>query len=311
MKIELKLLTMMWVAWPLLSQTDALLSSAGYAAPAPLEVAPGQIVTLFFRGITPAPTGFLRAGQAISVPIPERLAGLSAAIHQLPQTTPFRLPILAVKQQNECEEVVTRPVCLLTAIRVQIPSELTAVVAKLTIDVDGVTSRTFLVRPIRDNARVLTDCDPVWDTNPGRACNRLAFHSDGTVVDATAPAKLGETLVIYAYGLGPTLPRVPAGRAAPEGTVLIDSTMRQLNVTFSVFRNAVASLPRYPATEIAGENAVRYAGLTPGQVGLYQMNVQVPASLEIPIRCGGDTRSNVLAKVVTAQGVENLPLCVE
>src|SRR5215207_10129458 len=140
---------------PLRAETELTLLSSGYAAPAPTEVAPGQIVTLFFRGIRPAASFIMRSGQASSVPLPERLAGLSAHILQLPQQNPFRLPILAVRQHNECEEVSSRPVCLLTAIRVQIPFELTPTVAKLVVEEDGQPSRTFLIRPIRENAHVI------------------------------------------------------------------------------------------------------------------------------------------------------------
>jgi len=105
------------------------------------------------------PNGFLRSGLAQSVPLPATAAGLSVEIMQLPATVPFPLAILAVRQHNECEEVTWRPICLLTAIRVQIPFELTPTVAKLTVKEDGQASRTFLVRPIRDNAHVMTSCD--------------------------------------------------------------------------------------------------------------------------------------------------------
>jgi hypothetical protein len=297
--------------YPLLAANEGALFSAGYSAPGIIEVAPGQVVTLFFRGVTPIANGVLRSAQAQTVPLPITLAGLSVSILQAPQTTPYPVPVLAVRQQNECEEVSFRPVCLLTAVRVQIPSELTPTVAKLTIDVDGEPSRTYLVRPIRDNAHVLTACDLTWDTNPAAECNRMAFHADGTRVDAQAPAKPGEMLVIYAHGLGPTTPRVPAGTAAPVGVALTESVARQLKASFIVFRNAPGGLPRYFETEAPGmENAVTYAGLTQGQVGLYQINVKVPATLELPILCGGETKSNVIAKIATAQGVENVALCV-
>jgi uncharacterized protein (TIGR03437 family) len=297
---------------PVLAQTDASLAAVGYAAPGPVEVAPGQIITLFFLGIKSAPNGSLRSGQAQSVPIPASIAGLSVEILQLPETTPFPLPILAVRQQNECEEVTGRPICLVTAIRVQMPSALTPTVAKLLVKEDGQASRTFLVRPIRNNAHIVTSCDLTWDTNPGSVCRRLAYHANGTMVDENAPAKPGETIVLYAHGLGPTLPGVNAGDVSPAGAAVIDATYRQLKAGFSVFRNASPSTPRYfEADNPEIENAMVYAGLTPGQVGLYQINVRIPGSLAIPIPCGGDTRSNVLVKISTPQGTENMPMCVE
>lgn len=292
--------------------SDGQLIAAGYSAPGPMEVAPGQVLTLFFRGIGRMPDGSLRIGHAQSVPLPATLAGLSASIQQLPQTTPFPLPLLSVRQHNECEDASGQPKCLLTAMRVQIPTELTPVVAKLTVEADGQASRTFLVRPVRDDAHVLTACDLTWNTNPGSDCGRMAFHGDGTPVNEARPARRGETIVIYAYGLGPTVPRVPAGTLAPAGVQLVDAAARQLAVRFLPFRNASSTLPRYFEAEPVGTPGdVVFAGLTAGQIGLYQLNVKLPESLEIPILCGGDTRSNLLAKVSTSRGIENLPLCVQ
>lgn len=140
----------------------------------------------------------------------------------------------------------------------------------------------------------------------------MAFHADGTLVDENTPARPGETIVIYAHGLGPTLPRVETGVVSPAGTALLDAVYRQLKVTFTVFRNASPSTPRYFEPENPEmENATMDAGLTPGQVGLYQIDVRIPETLNVPIRCGGETRSTVFAKIVTSQGVENLPMCVE
>lgn len=298
--------------FPAAAASDGQLISIGYAAPAPIEVAPGQIVTLFLRGVGRMPDGSLRVAQARTVPLPETLAGLAASIDQLPQTVAYRLPLLSVRQHNECEDASGQPKCLLTAIRVQIPAELTPTVAKLTVAADGDSSRTFLVRPVRDDAHVLTTCDVTWDTNPGSDCVRMAFHADGTPVSEARPARRGESIIIYAHGLGPTMPRVPAGTAAPEGVRMVDAVARQLSVRFAAFRNAGSSVPRYFEAEPSGvEGTLEFAGLTAGQIGLYQMNIRVPESLEIPIACGADTRSNILAKVSTSRGIENLPLCVE
>lgn len=305
------------VVWSLLAiqgaaaQNDALLAGGGYTEPAPFAVAPGQIVTLFFHGIRPAPSGMLRAGQAVSVPLPTTMAGLSVQVTQAPAAGAYRAAILAVRQQRECDEMLLRPVCLLTAVRVQIPFELGPAIAKLTVFEDGQESRTFLVQPIRDNAHVITSCDLTWDTNPGSVCGRMAFHANGTEVSETDPAQRGETITIYAYGLGITSPRVPTGTASPAGTALLDAVMRQIKVSFVVLLNAAPALPRYPLPGDSNEaDTTTFAGLAPGQVGLYQINVRVPVDLPVPIPCGGQTRSNTLVKVSTSQGVENVALCV-
>lgn len=308
----LTILALVVCAKSLCAQTDASLLAAGYSAPAPIEVAPGQILTLFLHGVKPAADGFPRSGQAQAIPLPDTIAGLSAHILQSPRSDPFRVPILSVRQQNDCEEITRRPICLLTAIRVQIPTELSPAVAKLVVEEDGQKSRTFLIRPVRDNGHVITSCDLTWDTNPGSSCARMAYHADGVLIGPESPARRGEAIVLYAYGMGPTTPRIGSGIASPAGAVLIEQTLRQVRVSFDTLVNANPSVPRYQANEVSGvQGEIVFAGLTPDQVGLYQINVRLPHGLDVPIHCGGDVRTNVVAKVSTSQGVENVPLCVE
>jgi uncharacterized protein (TIGR03437 family) len=86
-----------------------------------------------------------------------------------------------------------------------------------------------------------------------------ASHSDGTPVTTTSPAALGETVSFFANGLGPTNPAVATGVAAPASPQA--ATLVQPTVT------------------IGGQAAlVKSAFLAPGQVGVYQVNVQLPAS---------------------------------
>ncbi|MBM3759875.1 MAG: hypothetical protein FJW36_06470 [Acidobacteria bacterium] len=70
----------------------------------------------------------------------------------------------------------------------------------------------------------------------------------------TRPARVGETVTIYMIGGGATNPAVPAGTVASGTPGLSNPSVR--------FGEA-------PAT-------VSYAGLAPGAVGLYQLNVVVP-----------------------------------
>jgi uncharacterized protein (TIGR03437 family) len=89
----------------------------------------------------------------------------------------------------------------------------------------------------------------------------IAQHgADSSYVDANHPAKPGEVLVIYLSGMGPTNPAVKSGDAAPASEPL-------------------ARVTNQPTVTLNGENAtVQFAGLSPGFVGLYQVNFQVPAS---------------------------------
>jgi uncharacterized protein (TIGR03437 family) len=91
-----------------------------------------------------------------------------------------------------------------------------------------------------------------------------AFFQDGTYVLPTGavqgansrPAKPGEIITLWGTGFGSVAPDISAGQIAYQLT----SLTLPLNVYFG----------QIPAT-------VRYAGLCPGTVGLYQFNIEVPS----------------------------------
>jgi uncharacterized protein (TIGR03437 family) len=88
----------------------------------------------------------------------------------------------------------------------------------------------------------------------------IAQHgADSSYVTASHPAKPGEVLVIYLSGMGPTNPSVKSGAPAPGSEPLARVTVA-------------------PVVTLDGNAAtVQFAGLSPGFVGLYQVNFQVPA----------------------------------
>jgi len=74
------------------------------------------------------------------------------------------------------------------------------------------------------------------------------------------PARPGDVVIIYAAGLGPVTPDLPSGiGSGANGT-------------------AIPLLNRHPSVRIGGQTAaIQFDGLAPGFVGLYQLNVVVPA----------------------------------
>ena len=82
--------------------------------------------------------------------------------------------------------------------------------------------------------------------------NRLA--------DAANPAKASDVVVVYCTGLGATNPAVRSGETAPT------SPLAKVTTPVTV------TIGGQPAT-------VQFAGLTPGFVGLYQVNVQIPSGI--------------------------------
>ena len=96
-------------------------------------------------------------------------------------------------------------------------------------------------------------------------------------LSSTTLANPGDTLTLYATGLGATNPVVPAG-LAPSSTVV------QTVVPVTLTVGGVAA-------------TVSFAGLTPSQTGLYQINFAVPANVQgnasVILSIGGQTSNTV------------------
>src|SRR5579872_1810308 len=263
------------------AQTSATLDAAGYSAPAPLQVAPGQVVTLFFHGLGPLPNGQLRSSQTTAVPLPVTLGGLSPRIAQS-QSQDVAVPVFAVRQENECDTgEAANPACLLTSVKIEIPFELQAAsdaaapLAQLILDVDGQPSRSFPLQPVPDNAHLVTSCDLSWDTKSTSTCNRSVYHADGTLVTADNPAMRGETVVVYAFGLGKAATSIWTGDVSPAGAALAGSPESHVKAIFGNTANALSYVPRstFYMDPNAAASPVAAVGLTRGQIGLYQINV--------------------------------------
>lgn len=104
--------------------------------------------------------------------------------------------------------------------------------------------------------------------------------ADGSLVDASKPAVAGETLVIYGTGLGPVNGAMVTGQLASSAS-LAPTT-----------QPVTLSIDGTPAT-------VSFAGLTPGFLGLYQINAVVPrlaspgAQSQMVISVGGQSSQAV------------------
>jgi uncharacterized protein (TIGR03437 family) len=122
---------------------------------------------------------------------------------------------------------------------------------------------------------LLNAAPALFDDGNGYA---LAQHGqDYTQVTASAPAVAGETIVVYATGLGRTEPNFASG-AVPNSPAKI--------VYLSQFSVYIDETP-VPAGYIG------YAGVTPGCPGLYQINMRVPEGVttatRIRVEIGGRT----------------------
>jgi uncharacterized protein (TIGR03437 family) len=88
----------------------------------------------------------------------------------------------------------------------------------------------------------------------------IATSVDNKLLTADAPAHANDTVVIYCTGLGPTSPNPPLG-AIPSAPAVITS-LTDLKI----------SLNNTPLDPVR----IKYAGVTPGSAGLYQINLVLP-----------------------------------
>jgi uncharacterized protein (TIGR03437 family) len=246
-------------------------------------IAPGQVTTLCFTGaptIIPVDSNGDALVQASKVPLPTTLAGFSATIGQVPYPFMASLPIFSVRQHNYCNGEQT-PACTLTLLTVQIPTDLEISPFPVgpqintgieVLDGDAIWSVAPPLDPVK--VHILTACDPAFGGSRPTTlspCNPLITHADGTLVgpfsgSSVISAQPGETLVMYATGLGATQPGVPEGTLSPNPP--------------AVSLHHFTMILHYDCGIIVAEAPV-FVGLTPGQVGLYQVNFTVPQ----PVTC--------------------------
>jgi uncharacterized protein (TIGR03437 family) len=122
----------------------------------------------------------------------------------------------------------------------------------------------FAVYALDPKAVQLAPIDPRTNYFP------IAVHQGGSgVVTLASPAQAGEIVTIYATGLGAVSPPLANGVPAPPSP--LSAVTPPLQISFYPGHGSSGALPTfpYPAT-------VSYAGLTPGFVGLYQINLQIP-----------------------------------
>jgi uncharacterized protein (TIGR03437 family) len=109
-----------------------------------------------------------------------------------------------------------------------------------------------------------------------------ATDANGVVFTQANPAKRGQTIVLYVNGLGPVDHQPSSGEPTPQPPPLANTTV-------------------LPTVKIGNTPAhVDFSGLSPGWVGLYQVNVDVPQNAPtglqpIVVSIGGvDSKASVL-----------------
>lgn len=92
--------------------------------------------------------------------------------------------------------------------------------------------------------------------------NTIATRPDGSLITPGAPAHPGDIVVLYATGLGKTVPALVYAQIPTAAATL---------VRMADFQTLLDGAPVDPT-------AILYAGITPGLAGVYQVNLRIPDS---------------------------------
>ncbi len=169
-------------------------------------------------------------------------------------------------------------------INIQIPNEVPATQqVPIILSVNNALTIPLLIDIVAAAPGVLSYDDGPQPTIQNRAHMIVQHSADSSLVSSTNPAKPGEYLVMYLVGLGATNPSVPSGAATPYPP--LHPTTVPVTVT-------VDSQP----------SNVLFAGLTPGFVGLYQIDFQIPpgassGELEVDVTQNGVAANPTLVPV--------------
>jgi uncharacterized protein (TIGR03437 family) len=251
--------------------------------------------------------------QATALPLPASLGGISVAI-QGAQT--YQAPLFSIRQTSSCGDAAgSAPDCILTAITIQAPFEIQGTssigAASVSISENGVASRSFAA-VVTDDVHILTSCDAIFGATGqgGGSCLPVVTHADGTAVSPNSQVRPGETVVIYATGLGQTNPPATTGAALSNPAPIVGNLAVQLNY----YPNAGPARPYYlgplPPHDLPAGPPIAF--MVPGYVGLYQINVPVGRPTAGTPLCLGGVLSNLTINVgfFGEKSFDGAPICV-
>lgn len=202
---------------------DSAVNGASFVA----GISPGALATIFGKNLSSAQGVVL----ASTVPLPLELLTTSVTIGGV------TAPIVAIANVNGQEQI-----------NVQVPLEVSGSSVPVIVTNNAVASQPWMANS--------------QPAQPG------IFTSDGTLaavlhgvtnaaISSESPAAPGETIVIFATGLGPVSPALATNTPAPS----------------SPHSNSVLAT----SAAVGGENAmVAFSGLAPGFIALWQVNAVVP-----------------------------------
>jgi uncharacterized protein (TIGR03437 family) len=199
--------------------------NAASFAPITNPIAPNEVIALFGSGLAPS------AANAASIPLPTSLAGVQVTVNGV------AAPLFSVSP-TQIEALVPQ------AINPAQVSYATVKVVNNGVPSNPVTVYTNYTSP------------GVFSAGGNAVGPAAAQHANFSLISSANPAKIGETVVLYASGLGSVMPAVADGAGAPS--------------------NPPSTITDTDVVDFSGTNGtIAFAGLTPGLVGLYQLNAAI------------------------------------
>jgi uncharacterized protein (TIGR03437 family) len=225
------------------------ISAVVNAADGTLPVAPGGLISVYGQQMSPVNIA------TSEIPLPTALGESCLTVNGV------AVPVLFVSSQQ---------------INGQLPVNVDGN-AQMTLRTPGGISDNF-------NFSILSAAPAVFRSGiagPETGIATITRADNGELVTPTNPVRTGDTIVIWATGLGHTSPVIDSGMPAPA--------------------DPLASAVIHPTVTLGGVSLnILYAGLVPGSVGLNQINAGVPSGvpqgLSIPLvisQGGSSTTLNV------------------
>jgi uncharacterized protein (TIGR03437 family) len=263
------------------AQTGFAVAGFGYRTPSgTITAAPGQVLTVSVFGIAGRfPTAILPV--AGSSGLPTVVGGISADFVQGPVTV--QLQIRAV-QQTACP--ASGQCSPATAVTIQIPYELSPesnAQATVHINEGGAMVAAVAINGVPDSVHVINTCDQTGIFLsaafgvPADSCMPMVMHANGVLVSGSHPAAGGETLILWAYGLGALDHPLPTICCSSPSQVPL--TIQPFTLSFSYDDPG-----RVPLRRLA-QGIPLYAGMPGG--GVYQVLVAAPPAPSDLSPCSG------------------------
>lgn len=259
--------TLLLLSAPLLghlaiAQTGIPVAGFGNGTPGDLvTAAPGQLLVVSVYGVTariPAPIFPIATENGL----PTTVNGVSVDFKQGPLSVQLAIRAL---QQTPCP--VAAGCSPATSITVQIPLEFnpdSSTRGGLLVKEAGKVVATVQLNGVTDSVHILNTCDQTGISlslaygTPPALCVPMVMHPRSPLVSSSAPATAGETLVVWAYGLGaPSHPLSESCCASPDE---LPTTAQPINVTLSYtdLSRLPAATARTHARELCRDGRTRF-----------------------------------------------------